>query len=240
MSTPVTPSTFADLLGRILRGEPGRPLVTFYDDATGERVELSGTTYANWVAKSSSLLVEELDIERGSRVLVDLPTHWLVPVFLGALWNIGAEVTTEHEGADLVVCGPERSRLESYAAMAAPTLACALLPLGVRFAEPLPDGVHDFGVEVWAQPDAFVPWDPAQPGDLLHEGRTWADLAAPGPWSGQRLLTADNPLRDPGLLLQPLTSGGSVVLWRNPDLARLEVIRTQERVTAEHLASKQP
>ena len=41
-----------------------------------------------------------------------------------------------------------------------PVLACSLLPLGVRFADPLPDGVHDVGVEVWSQPDAFVPYDP--------------------------------------------------------------------------------
>jgi uncharacterized protein (TIGR03089 family) len=240
MSASAPSTTFADLLGRILRGEPGRPLVTFYDDATGERVELSGTTYANWVAKTSSLLVEELDVERDSRVLVDLPTHWLAPVFLGALWNIGAELVTEADGADLVVCGPATDRLTSYAAGPAPVLACALLPLGVRFKEPLPDGVHDFGIEVWSQPDAFVPWDPAQPGDVLHQGQTWAELTAPGPWSGHRLLTTVNPLADPGVLLQPLTSGGSLVLWRNPDEARLEVLRQQERVTAEHLGTMQP
>lgn len=235
-----TPSTFAALLGSLLRTDPGRPLVTFYDDATGERVELSATTYANWVAKTSSLLVEELDIERGSRVLVDLPTHWLVPVFLGAVWNIGAEVTNEREGADLVVCGPLRSRLETYADGPAPVLASALLPLGVRFAEPLPDGVHDFGVEVWSQPDAFVPWDPADGSEALWHGRGWSELAVDGPWSSQRLLTTDNPLRDPSLFLQPVLGGGSVVLWRNPDQTRLEVLRTQERVTAEHLETREP
>jgi uncharacterized protein (TIGR03089 family) len=232
------PSTFAALLATLLRTDPGRPLVTFYDDATGERVELSATTYANWVAKTSSLLVEELDIERGSRVLVDLPTHWLVPVFLGALWNIGAEVTDDREGADLVICGPHPARLETYAAGTAPVLASALLPLGVRFAEPLPAGVHDFGVEVWSQPDAFVPWDPADGSETLWRGEDWAGLAVPGPWSGQRLLTTDNPLRDPALFLQPVLGGGSVVLWRNPDQTRLEVLRTQERVTAEHLETK--
>ncbi|GGO84679.1 acyl-CoA synthetase [Nocardioides phosphati] len=238
--TASAPTTFAGLLGQILRTEPGRPLVTFYDDATGERVELSGTTYANWVAKTSSLLVEELDIERGSTVLVDLPIHWLTPVVMGAVWNVGAEVTNERTDADLVVCGPDPSRLRTYAEGTAPVLASALLPMGVRFKEPLPEGVHDFGVEVWSQPDAFVPWDPAQAGDVLHEGRTWAELAAPGPWSGQRLLTTVNPLTDPAVLLQPVTSGGSVVLWRNADPARLEVLRHQERVTAEHLVTKEP
>lgn len=238
--TASTPSTFAGLLGQILRTDPGRPLVTFYDDATGERVELSGTTYANWVAKTSSLLVEELDIERGSTVFVDLPTHWLTPVVMGAVWNVGAEIADERDAADLVVCGPDRSRLETYAARPAPVLASALLPLGVRFADTLPPGVHDFGVEVWSQPDAFVPWDPADGSEALWQGSAWVDLPLRGPWSGERLLTTANPLLDPGVLLQPLLGGGSVVLWRNPDPARLEVLRQQERVTAEHLNAEQP
>lgn len=231
--SPQLPATFADALGRILRHEPGRPLVTFYDDRTGERVELSGTTYANWVAKTSSLLVEEFDVERGSRVVIDLPAHWLVPVFLGAVWNIGAEmVLPGSSAADLVVTGPDT--LDTYADGAA-VLATALKPLGVRFAEPLPADVRDFGVEVWSQPDAFVPWDPAQPGDVVHDGRAFGDLSLVGPWSSQRLLTTANPVHDPGALLQPLVSGGSLVLWRNPDLSRLESLRNAERTTAEEI-----
>ena len=38
-------STFPALLSELLRADAGRPLVTFYDDATGERVELSVATY---------------------------------------------------------------------------------------------------------------------------------------------------------------------------------------------------
>src|SRR5690606_31992912 len=44
------------LLEPILRGSgSARPLITFYDDATGERIELSGVTTANWVAKTANL-----------------------------------------------------------------------------------------------------------------------------------------------------------------------------------------
>ena len=50
--------TFSALLATQLRHEPGRPLLTWYDERTGERVELSVTTYANWVAQTASLLVE--------------------------------------------------------------------------------------------------------------------------------------------------------------------------------------
>src|SRR6476469_5902961 len=98
-------TTFPQVLTGLLAHDPGRPLVTFYDDATGERTELSVTTYANWVAKVSSLLVEELDLERGGRLLVDLPAHWLGTVALGAAWNCGLEVVWEGE-ADAVLTGP--------------------------------------------------------------------------------------------------------------------------------------
>jgi hypothetical protein len=42
-------TTFPELLEQRLRRDPSTPFVTFYDDATGERTELSVKTYANWV-----------------------------------------------------------------------------------------------------------------------------------------------------------------------------------------------
>ena len=157
-------TTFSDVLARQLRTDPGLPLITFYDEATGERVELSATTYANWVAKTASLLTEEHDLERGQRLVVDLPAHWLGPVFLGAAWTVGLVVVgpddADPTGVDAVVCGPGSLARWSAYAEDLPVLACSLLPLGVRFAEPVPPGVHDVGIEVWSQPDAFVSYDP--------------------------------------------------------------------------------
>ena len=106
-------ATFSEVLTRQLRSDAGRPLITFYDDASGERVELSVTTYANWVAKAASLLAEEHDLERGQRLCVDLPPHWLGAVFLGAAWTVGLVVTSpedpedpDNSAPDAVVCGP--------------------------------------------------------------------------------------------------------------------------------------
>lgn len=234
--------TFAALLADQLRAEPGRPLVTFYDDATGERVELSVATYANWVAKTSSLLVEELDLERGGRLLVDLPTHWLTPVFLGAAWTVGLSVQAAagaeagaDAGADAVICGPDG--LERYAdrAAAVPVVACALLPLGVRFAEPLPGGVHDFGVEVWSQPDSFIPWDPATGDDEALPGLRQRELIgrpATHLEPGGRLLTSVSPLQDPATMVEALVVGGSTIWVRNPDLDALAKKYDDERATA--------
>lgn len=226
--------TFPALLAAGLRTDPGRPFVTYYDGASGERTELSLTTYANWVAKTSSLLVEELDLERGGSLLVDLPAHWLTPVFLGAAWSVGLVVVTAG-AADAVVCGP--SGLTVYAARAAqvPVVATALHPLGLRFADPLPPGVHDFGAEVWSQPDAFVPWDPPAGDDEALPGTTQAGLlgAAPTLAAGARLLTTDNPVERPAVLLDPLRQGGSLVLVANPPSAEwVASLRETERVSA--------
>lgn len=228
------PDTFAGLLNDLLRREPGRPLITYYDAATGERTELSVATYANWVAKTSSLLVEEFDLERGGSLLVDLPAHWLTPVFLGAAWNVGLCVVRDGV-ADAVVCGP--SGLAAYADSAAPLIACSLQPLGARFAEPLPAGVRDFGVEVWSQPDAFLPWDPATSDDPALPGVTQGELLrrrAVHLLPGGRLLTSVNPLDDPAVFLEPVVGGGSVVWVANPpDDTWLRATYDAERATAQ-------
>jgi uncharacterized protein (TIGR03089 family) len=234
--------TFAALLADRLRRDPGRPLVTFYDEETGERVELSVTTYANWVAKASSLLVDELGLERGETVRVDLPPHWLAPVFAGAAWNAGL-VVTDADDATAVVCGPDRLERWSPEAADRVVLACSLLPLGVRFAEPVPAGVHDVGVEIWSQPDAFVPWDPPGPDDPATDlagarrtqGETW-EAAATGTLvtDGGRLLWAASPASPPELaaFTEPLAKGGSLVLVTRAGPERLEAIAAAERTTA--------
>ena len=161
----MTATTFPAALATLLRADAGRPLVTFYDDATGERIELSVATYANWVAKTAGLAQDELDAERGGLVLVDLPTHWLGAVWLGAAWSLGLAVTDDPalaDDADLVVCGPDG--VPTYAAHAdrVPVVALSLRPLGGRFTEELPPGVTDYGAVVLAQPDAFTAYDPPE------------------------------------------------------------------------------
>ena len=43
-------------LRRALADDPANPRLTYYDDASGERVELSTTTLVNWVAKTVNVL----------------------------------------------------------------------------------------------------------------------------------------------------------------------------------------
>lgn len=230
--------TFASVLSDQLRRDPGRPLITFYDHATGERVELSVTTYANWVAKAAGLLVEEGDLERGMRLRVDLPPHWLSPVFLGAAWTVGLVVTAQDD-CDAVVCGPDTLAHWAGRAASLPVFACSLLPMGARFADPVPAGVHDVGIEVWSQPDAFTPWDPPTGSDpatdeLTQDGLMQTAAAGSLLTDGGRLLSVANPASPPGVatFIEPLARSGSLVLVRNPDADRLPEVYASERATA--------
>ena len=58
LSAPTTLS--GAILDPMLRADPVGPRITYYDDATGERIELSAVTLANWAAKTGNLLRDEL------------------------------------------------------------------------------------------------------------------------------------------------------------------------------------
>jgi uncharacterized protein (TIGR03089 family) len=232
------------LAGR-LRRDAARPLVTFYDDATGERVELSVATYANWVAKTAGLVQDELEVERGGLAVVDLPAHWLAAVWLGAAWTLGLTVSDDlalAAEADLLVCGPDAlAELAEHAARV-PVVASSLRPLGGRFTEALPTGVVDYGAVVLAQPDVFAALDLAGPDDVawrdadgtmtqasLLDDATASTLVA----AGGRLVTDVAPCSRAGLLtlLAPLVHDGSAVWVRHPDESGWAAREEQERAT---------
>lgn len=235
-----SPPTFAALLDRALGADPGRPLVTAYDDESGERTELSVTTYANWVAKTANLLTEEYLLDDTGTIRLDLPTHWLAPVFLGAAWLTGIAITTDPSvPVHLVVCGPEYA---DHVDGQAPVLACSLLPFAVRFPDPLPEGVDDFGALWPGQSDVFVASTPPTPATVAcrHDGSTHTQaevdgLGAGAAWTGTRLLTDLPPTGDCGAptFWAALRRGGSVVLVRHPDEERWTAHRDSERATGE-------
>lgn len=238
-------TTFSAALVALLRREPARPMVTFYDDATGERIELSVATYANWVAKTAGLAQDELDAERGGLVVVDLPTHWLGVVWLGAAWSLGMTVSDDlslSAEAALLVCGPDRVAEHAAHAARVPVVALSLRPLGGRFTEPLPSGVTDYGSVVLAQPDAFTAWDPPRGDDLAWRDGTGTAtqarlLAEAGGSSvvapGGRLLTDVNPCTRDGLgtLVAPIALGASTIWVRHPDDSAWAARAEQERAT---------
>jgi uncharacterized protein (TIGR03089 family) len=217
--------TLPDLFTAAVRRDGANPFLTYYDDTSGERIELSAVTTANWVAKTANLLVDEYDLESGETVAIDLPPHWLGVVWALSAWSAGAAVTTG-EGS-LAITGPDFGVRGSRE-----TIASALLPLGGRFREPLPDGVHDYGAEVYNHPDLFVPFDPPTPGSPAYDEKTHAEVIAAATPITDRVLTTVDLVSPDGLgtLVGVIAGGGSIVLCRNLDPAKLDRRIADEKV----------
>jgi len=223
-------------LRRRTRTHGADPLVTYYGLDSGERTELSTTTFANWVDKTSNLLVDELMLVPDDRVELALaerhPGHWVTLVWAAACWQVGLTVTHRRSGAQLVVCGPDWS---AYAD--APDLvACSLHPLGLGFREPPPAPIVDYTLEVRGQPDGYAasPLSGLAPAwEDPDRGLTQAELLVglEGP-AERRLVAAGEPwttLRE--ALLRPLVTGGSAVVVAGDDPDALPGICAQERIT---------
>ncbi len=229
-------TTPADLLVGVLRRDAAAPLVTQYDDATGERVELSGATLANWVAKTANLLQDEFDVGPGSRVAVALPVHWQTAAVLLAVWSCGAAVVdTAAEDddrlvdVDVVLAAQDRvAAIEELGVEE--LLGLSLHPLGLGMTGYTGDA-RDFALEVRAHGDHFVPGAPVDPGapglqlaglELTVGGLAdaAAELAARlGLRAGDRVLVDEQAATEAGpvvWLLAPLAAGASLVLCRHP------------------------
>ena len=219
------------------RGSP-RPLITFYDDATGERIELSGVSTANWSAKAANLLRDECDLEPGARVAVLLPAHWQTAAALLAVWWCGGEVADSDP--DLVLCDVDRLDLALSLVPPHAVVAFSLDAFGQGLTG-LPEGVLDFATQVRLHGDDFVPWQPV-PGDapalngavvdeVLAGAR--ARAAELGLSTGDRVLStrdwSGDGLRDG--LLAVLAAGASLVQCRNTPDRVLDRRAEQERTT---------
>lgn len=233
-----------ELLRGALSQDPARPFLTFYDDAAGERIELSVATFDNWVAKTGGLLRDGLSVAPGDRVALLLPAHWQGLVWACAGWAVGACIaTTTDASADVAVAGPDTL----FGVADAPdVVALSLRPLGGRFTETLPPGVLDYALEVPGYPDDLGPYSPPPAdGPALHRGGavlSFADVIEQararadelGLETGARVLVSTDDLatavRD--ALLVPLVVGGSTVLVRHEDPAVRSSRVESERVTA--------
>jgi uncharacterized protein (TIGR03089 family) len=222
-------------LGRRVRRDGGRPLITYYDLATGARTELSGRTFANWVDKTYHLLVE-LDVQPGDEVALPLaathPGHWVTFALAAGAWQAGAVVVPGgSERAVVTVVGPEGVHDEAGGTV----LACSLHPLGFGFTEKLPAGVIDFSIDVRSQPDAHAEEPVPESAPAWRDGTevlTQADLAAAYPVSERVLVRPTTPLATlTAGYLSPLFGGGSAVVVLGTDEDAIARIVAEERVS---------
>ncbi len=208
--------------------DPAQPLITYYDDATGERVELSATTTVNWVAKTANFLVDELVAERGTRIRVDLPTHWESLIWILSVWKVGAILVDSD--ADIAIVGPQLDATEET------RVALSLLPMGRRFAEE-PAGFVDYNAEVLGHSDWFQSFDPPTEAtsavELDGQRLSHRDaFAAVAPLSGRLLLEPGDLDRDWRALVAAARGNGSLVIVANATPEKRVAIATDERAEA--------
>ncbi|HZS22802.1 MAG TPA: TIGR03089 family protein [Pseudonocardiaceae bacterium] len=216
------------VLGPLLHADPASPRITHYDDAAGSRVELSGTTLANWAAKTANWFRDELDIQPGDPVAVLLPPHWQTAgVLLGAWW-CGATVVTSAAGAAVALCGVAQI---SEVTESEELVAVGLDALG-RGITGLPPRVRDFATEVRVHGDTFQPGATGPDTEkVLAAAR--AQAIALGLAAEDRLLCTtswDTEIAG-GILLAVLTAGASLVQCTSTALAALPHRCVAERVT---------
>jgi acyl-CoA synthetase (AMP-forming)/AMP-acid ligase II len=199
----VTP---AELLASELRRDGARPLLTWYDDGTGERIELSVATAANWAAKTANLLVDEHGLGPGDMVALRPYSHWLsVVVALGA-WTAGVTINVRDDAdAELMLPGEPTAFMRTVlpqpdALLVAPARATDTALLTGATSSSLQELVD----------------------------------AAGAPPSRCRVLTTLPLMTVDGFVaavVGPLVAGGSSVLVTNPDASRLPARAETERVT---------
>ena len=221
----------------MLRADPVGPRITYYDDASGERIELSAVTLANWAAKTGNLLRDELGAGPTSRVSVLLPAHWQTAAVLFGVWWIGADVLLGGSEADLALCTADRLD-EADATGAGEVAVLSLDPFG-RPAPDLPIGVTDYATAVRVHGDQIVAErhpGPAVAGRSVDEVLTacQTSASATGLTAGDRMLSTspwDGPDDVVAGLLAVLTVGGSLVQVANADQAALPRKIETEKVT---------
>lgn len=243
------PATPEEIFAAVRAVDAARPIVTFYDRATGERAELSAASLGNWIAKTHFLITDELGLGVGDAAYVDLPVHWLtLAVWLGS-FSAGLSLTSDASGADVAFADVDglREIVGVATEQAAPDIyAVPLLPWGRTF-DSAPAGASDYVAAVRPQADAWASVHrSAGPNDRATETMTRWELVDAARARAARLsltdrarvLVTDRTDRRLSVVdvLATLSVAGSLVLVRNaaavPDPAASDAaLIAQEQVT---------
>ena len=230
-----TPTVTELLLSPILAADPAGPRITYYDDSTGERIELSAVTLANWAAKTANLLRDEFGLSPGGVVAVGLPAHWQTAAVLLGAWWAGAEVVlggdSEADVALVTAAGVESAVADEVVALSLDA-----------FGKPVPDlsvAVTDYATSVRVHGDQFVPTgtgsaalDGIPVEDLMSAARDGAEQRS---WSPtDRILSTMEWASTGDLvdgLLSVLAAGASLVQVTNMDESARARRIVNEKVT---------
>lgn len=228
-----------DMLSHLLAYDPASPRLTVYNEADGTRMDFSAQTTENWASKVANFLREELDLDDGSVILVDLPVSWqTVMISLGAL----AAGVTVHFATDTVATADSSDTSDA----AEPVVFFTTTDKASEYAnrgdvvvvttDPFGRGVEELGQQV---PEGAIDFGPTVRfyGDFYPgQTRPLAELieAAVEPHAERLLSTGwTDSSSFQRQVLSPLAAGGSaVVVAGMVDTERLAEIAENEKVTA--------
>lgn len=232
-----------------------RPLLTYCDDATGERTEITAAELGGWAARTAGLLREGCGLDAGARAAVLLPPHWQTAAVLLGAWSIGVEVSFRPwataglppvglgENLPLDAVFVSRKRLDSWLESVPEAIHRYVLGLapGEAGLDEVPIGWLDYISEARRFSASLPAYGSIRPtaaaspdgttyrewGGLAHEIADRLDLRA-----GDRLLVEVAKHEQPVMwLLAPLAAGASVVLCANLDPAALDARIAAEGIT---------
>lgn len=217
------------------RSATGAPRLIWYGPGH-ERVELSGRVLENWVAKTSNMLVEELDATAGTAVAVDMPPHWKTLVWALACWQVGAVTLLDGEApADVRLAmeaadGTHPGRDGEVLVLVAPGA------LDMRWSGTLPGDAVDYAATVRSFGDVYLDEPAAEGAELLQaDGANYTftsllgeeDEHAPGIW----LVPASLPLLTVLTAAVRIWANGGTVVLVHPSVEVTDRLLEGERVT---------
>ena len=228
-----------DMLSHLLADDPASPRLTVYNEADGTRMDFSAPTTENWASKVANFLREELDLDDGSAILVDLPVSWqTVMISLGALAAgvtvhfatdtvATADSSDTADAAEPVVFFTTTDKASEYANRG-DVVVVTTDPFGrgvEELGQQVPEGAVDFGPTVRFYGD-FYPGQTRPLAELIESSvEPHAERLLSTGWTDSSSFQRQ--------VLSPLAAGGSaVVVAGMVDTERLAEIAENEKVTA--------
>jgi uncharacterized protein (TIGR03089 family) len=182
--------------------DPASPLLTHVDAVAGTRIELSAVTFANNVAKTANLLRDEVLVDPGDVIAIDLPAHWQSGVWAVAAWSVGATLRHGRQPARVAITHDPTGHFD-----AEDVFVTALHPLGAPWSGPLPAGMQDWSTASRGHGDTF-----SLDRSVLSVDHSIEDID-PGISAGQRhLLATDDTRRFIATLAGVLVRSAALVL----------------------------
>ena len=232
--------TPASVLAEILRSDPARPRVTFYEDTPGpthgERIELSGKVMNNWISKAGNALQDEYDLGPGSVVRLALPPHWRALYWAFAVWSVGGTLDCAGAASPDLLISEDPNLAATLEPAPADVVLVTLAALARVHGGTVPPGAMDEARDLATYGDQFSALADPSPENLAMitkgERTTYRSVVPGRGWPADARVSLAGDLAE--VLASTLAAwavDGSVVLARNGEHAGSE--HQPERLASE-------